>query len=63
MVINRIQELTAESYREEEIARIEPTWLKGIYGTHTFNFAEDLTVVDCFGYVPKLSRSREKLPR
>lgn len=46
-VINEITNINPASYAEKEVARINPSWAKNIIGTHTFNRADDLTVVDC----------------
>jgi hypothetical protein len=53
IVMNRITRLTPDDFEEEAVARIEPTWRKGMLGTHTLNTAGALTVLDCFTYVPK----------
>lgn len=46
MNINRITELSANTYAEEPIARIDPTWAKGLLGTHTFNHDGGPAVID-----------------
>ena len=38
---------------EEVVARIDPTWRKGMLGTHTINAVGELTVLDCFLYMRK----------
>lgn len=43
---NRITTLSATAYAEEQVSTILPTWTRGIEGTHTFNHAGDLTVID-----------------
>ena len=53
IVMNRIVRLTPDDFKEESVARIDPTWRKGILGTHTINTAGKLTVLDGFTYVPK----------
>ena len=44
IVMNRITRLTPEDFKEEVVARIDPTWRKGMLGTHTINAAGELTV-------------------
>lgn len=44
--INRIIELTKESYREELIRRIEPKWSPKILASHTFNRCRTLVASD-----------------
>jgi hypothetical protein len=45
-VLNRIEKLTPDEFRETEVARIEPRWRSGLSGTHTFNSCPGLTMVD-----------------
>lgn len=45
--LNRIIKLSAEEFREEEVAKITPEWDPKILGTHTINRAEELAVIDC----------------
>jgi hypothetical protein len=53
IVMNRITRLTLEDFKEEVVARIDPTWRKGMLGTHTINAVGALTVLDCFTYMRK----------
>jgi hypothetical protein len=53
IAINRVVRLTTEEFHEEEIARIDPSWKRGLYGVHTVNRVDQLTMLDCFGYVRK----------
>jgi hypothetical protein len=46
IVLNRIEAIDPLRYRESEVARISPTWLPGLTGTHTINSASGLTVID-----------------
>ncbi|MEP6620689.1 MAG: hypothetical protein ABJE47_15295 [bacterium] len=46
MVINEILEITPTTFREVEVARIDPVWRPGLTGTHTINAAGGLTVID-----------------
>jgi hypothetical protein len=45
-VINEVQRMTTTDYEEREIARVGPTWRRGIEATHTLNAAGGFTVVD-----------------
>ena len=53
IVINRVTKLTPEHFREKSVSRIDPTWRKGLLGTHTINTAGKLTVLDGFTYIAK----------
>ncbi len=46
---NEIMTLTQEEYKEKEISSILPHWNKKIGGTHTYNCAGKLTVIDAWG--------------
>ena len=46
ITLNRIEELSETSYREVPVARIEPKWLEGTDGTHTYNSDDDYEVLD-----------------
>lgn len=48
IVINRIDRLDEQGYRETEITRIYPQWHPGLSATHTLNHAGELTIVDGF---------------
>jgi hypothetical protein len=50
VVLNRIDVLTLEEYRETPIGRIDPTWAPGLVGTHTYNSTPRVEVVDGFRY-------------
>ena len=47
VTINKIIQLDAENFREEEVSKILPNWRKDLLGTHTLSIADDLTVSDC----------------
>ena len=40
------REITVDPYTEKEIHRIDPDWMEGLIGTHTFNFNDKYVVVD-----------------
>jgi hypothetical protein len=46
IVVNRIERIDLDGYREEPVARIDPRWMPGLNGTHTLNAAGGLTVID-----------------
>ena len=46
VVFNRIDVLTTDEYRETPIARVEPTWARGLVGTHTYNSTGHLEMLD-----------------
>jgi hypothetical protein len=45
--INKIIQLDAEGFREEEVSKILPNWRKDLLATHTLSISGDLTVTDC----------------
>jgi len=45
--INRILQLNPDTYREVEVDKIVPIGEPQVAGVHTFNVADDLTVMDC----------------
>ncbi len=51
--INKVLVMDRENYEEVQVSRIDPQWAPSLYGIHTINTADELTVVDCFGYVSK----------
>ena len=44
--VNRITKLSESSYEEILVLKVEPDWDKKLIGTHTFNFDDNITVVD-----------------
>ena len=45
--IMKVTELTPERYAERLAYRIEPDWLRDIYGCHTITMAGDVMALDC----------------
>jgi hypothetical protein len=45
--INRIIQISPETFCEEEVSKILPNWRKDLIGTHTLNSSDNLTVTDC----------------
>lgn len=54
--INRIVSLSETEYHEEEVGSIIPNWEKNITGTHTFNHANRLTIIDAKLRTPRFLR-------
>lgn len=46
IVMHEIERLAPDEYQERVAWTIEPTWSRGLIGTHTWNSAGDLTVID-----------------
>lgn len=46
--IHQVLEITPDTYREQEVAKILPDWHPGITRNHTLNHADGLTVIDAF---------------
>lgn len=46
ITLNRILELTPETYREEPVAQVLPDWAPRLLATHTLNTHQGLTVLD-----------------
>jgi hypothetical protein len=44
--VAKIDKLTTSEYSEKTLFEVEPTFFKDIKGTHTFNFAKGLLVLD-----------------
>lgn len=46
IVIQRVEALSPSEYREKEVSRITPHWRDDLISTRTFNFFDEVTVVD-----------------
>jgi hypothetical protein len=46
VVINRVEVLNADDYRESPVDRLVPAWRAGLSGIHTLNSCHKLTIVD-----------------
>lgn len=57
VILNRVDVLSPEEYRESPLDRIEPNWMPGIDGTHTYTFDSRYTCLDGHRQVRRL-RSR-----
>ena len=51
--LNRVEVLSESEYKETPVKLLTPDWLEGCLKTHTFNFNEDLEIVDAMIYVKK----------
>jgi hypothetical protein len=58
VVLNRVDVLSPSEYRETPIGRIEPTWLRGMKGTHTYTFNSRYECLDGYRYVRRLRMGR-----
>ncbi|HEX3454214.1 MAG TPA: hypothetical protein VHS03_06285 [Gaiellaceae bacterium] len=48
IVFNRVEALSPTDYREREVDRLEPTWLPGLTGTHTYSRSERYEAFDAY---------------
>jgi hypothetical protein len=48
LAVHRVLKLTPEEYAERQVERLLPAAESGLFGLHTMNRADDLTVVDAF---------------
>jgi hypothetical protein len=53
----RIIRLTLDDFAEVPCGSFEPTWMPGIFGTHTYNRSERFAVVDGCRNQPRIGRS------
>jgi hypothetical protein len=56
VVLNRVDVLSTSEYRETPVDRIEPNWLPGIDGTHTYTFDSRYECLDGYRHVRRLGR-------
>jgi hypothetical protein len=54
VVLNRVDVLSPSEYRETPFDRIEPTWLTGLEGTHTYTFDSRYECLDGYRHVRRL---------
>ena len=57
VVLNRVETLSKDGYRERAVARIEPDWMPGLRGTHTYNADAEYEYLDGFRRVGRFSRT------
>jgi hypothetical protein len=58
VVLNRVDVLSPSEYRETPFERIEPTWLTGLEGTHTYTFDSRYECFDGYRHVRRLGSGR-----
>ncbi len=58
VVLNRVDVLSPSEYRETPFGRIEPTWLTGLQGTHTYTFDSRYECLDGYRHVRRLRIGR-----
>ena len=46
-IINIVTEISASTYKEAPILKINPDWDNDIIGVHTLNMLDEVTVIDC----------------
>ncbi len=63
VVLSRIEELTPETYREVEVARIAPDWLPGLAGTHAYDTDGVFEAFDAYRLVVRGTRVGGREPR
>ena len=61
IVLNRIEILSEEAYREVPVGTIEPRGLAGVRRTHTYTADDGIEALDGFRYEPRWGRSRRRL--
>jgi hypothetical protein len=59
VVLNRVDVLSPSEYRETPVDTIEPTWLAGIDGTHTYTFDSRYECLDGHRHVRRLRVGRK----
>ena len=57
VVLNRVETLSQDSYRERAVARIEPDWMPGLSGTHTYNADTEYEYLDGYRTVSRFPRT------
>jgi hypothetical protein len=56
IVLNRVDVLSPTEYRETPVGRIEPDWLAGLEGTHTYTFDSRYEFLDGYRHVGRMRR-------
>ena len=62
IVLNRIEVLSADEYRETPIGTIEPRWLAGVLRTHTYTVDDGMEALDGLRYERRLRFGRRAGP-
>jgi hypothetical protein len=58
VVLNRVDVLSSGEYRETPVGRIEPDWIPGVEGTHTYTFDSRYECLDGYRHVRRLRFGR-----
>jgi hypothetical protein len=62
IVLNRIEVLSVDDYRETPISTIEPRWLAGVFRTHTYTVDDGIEALDGLRYERRLRFGRRPEP-
>ena len=64
VVLNRVELLSRDQYRESPVGRIEPDWMPGVERTHTYTFDSRYECLDGYRHVRRLrvGRRRRRVP-
>ena len=57
VVLNRVETLSRDSYRESPVSRIEPDWMPRLRGTHTYNADAEYEYIDGYRTVSRFART------
>jgi hypothetical protein len=60
VVLNRVDVLSPREYRETPVGRIEPDWMPGVEGTHTYTFDSRYECLDGYRHVRRLRTRRAR---
>jgi hypothetical protein len=58
VVLNRVDKLSPSEYHETPVDRIEPDWMPGLEGTHTYTFDSQYECLDGYRQVRRLHIGR-----
>jgi hypothetical protein len=62
VVLNRVDVLSSGEYHETPVGRIEPDWMPGVEGTHTYTFDSRYECLDGYRRVRRLRIGRSGAP-
>jgi hypothetical protein len=57
VVLNRVETISRDSYRERAVARIEPDWMPRLSGTHTYNADKQYEYLDGYRTISRFART------
>ena len=61
--ISKVTKLSRSEYDETEVLKIIPDWDNNIVGTHTLNFVDDITVIDCLAKRSRFHNLKLRAPK